>query len=134
MLNMPSKLSCSVMSKSTLQATIPKINIGDVGYQFLKEFGWYNGKVVEILPRALSGWDRRCVYEDGDYEDLTHNELKRLATLSLQENLGTIEVVGDVGMSEEGCGKCLKVEKIFDLAERKVNCKMLHLNRLMIVG
>ena len=35
-----------------------------------------------------------CVYEDGDYEDLTLNELKRLATLSLQENLGTIEVVG----------------------------------------
>jgi hypothetical protein len=66
----------------------PKINIGDFGYQFRKEFdsGWFNGKVVEILPRALSGWDRMCVYEDGDYEDLTLNELKRLATLSLQEN------------------------------------------------
>jgi hypothetical protein len=98
----------------------PIINIGDFGYQFRKEFdsGWFNGKVVEILPRALSGWDRMCVYEDGDYEDLTLNELKRLATLSLQENLGTIEVVGDVGMSEEECGKCLKVEKFFDLVER----------------
>jgi hypothetical protein len=111
----------------------PKINIGDFGYQFRKEFdsGWFNGKVVKNLPRALSGWDRRCVYEVGDCEDLMFDELKRLATLSLQENLGTIEVVGDVGMSEEGCGKCLKVEKIFDLAERKVNCKMLYLNDIL---
>ena len=108
----------------------PKINIGDFGYQFRKEFdsGWFNGKVVEILPRALSGWDRMCVYEDGDYEDLTLNELKRLATLSLQENLGTIEVVGDVGMSEEECGKCLKVEK---LLRETVNCKMLHLSTIL---
>jgi len=35
-LNMPSTLSCSVMSKSTLQATIPKINIGDVGSNFVR--------------------------------------------------------------------------------------------------
>ena len=70
------------MSTSSLPATIPKINVGDVGYQFLKEFdfGWYNGTVVEILPHALSGWDRRCVYEDGDCKDLTLCELNRLAT------------------------------------------------------
>jgi len=84
--NLPSTLPCSVMC--TLQATIPKINIGDVGYQFRKEFdsGWFNGKVVEILPHALSGWDRRCVYEDGDCEDLMFDELKRLATLSPQKH------------------------------------------------
>ena len=118
-LKMSSTLPCA-MSTSSLQATIPKINIGDVGYQFRKEFdsGLYKGTVIEILQDAIGGLDRRCVYEDGDYEDLTLNELKRLATLSLQENLGTIEVVGDVGMSEEGCGKCLKVEKFFDLVER----------------
>jgi hypothetical protein len=78
-----------VMSKSAQQATNPKINIGDVGYQFLKQFdsGWFHGTVVEILQDADDGWDRRCVYEDGDCEDLTLNELKRLATLSPQEHV-----------------------------------------------
>ena len=93
-------------SKSTQQATNPKINIGDVGYQFLKEFdsGWYNGTVVEILPDAIGGWDRRCIYEDGDCEDLTLNELIRLATLYPQEHKGTIKVVGDVNVAVTG--KC----------------------------
>jgi hypothetical protein len=47
---------------------LPKINVGDFGYRFLKEFdsGWYNGTVIEILPDAIGRWDRRCVYEDGD--------------------------------------------------------------------
>jgi hypothetical protein len=91
-------------SKSTQQATNPKINIGDVGYQFLKEFdsGWYNGTVIEILQDADDGWDRRCVYEDGDCEDLTLNELIRLATLSSREHVGTIEVVGDVESIDGG--------------------------------
>jgi hypothetical protein len=54
----------AVKSKRTQQATNPKINIGDVGDQFLKEFdsGWYNGTVVEILPHADDGWDRRCMH------------------------------------------------------------------------
>jgi len=79
----------ALTSKSAQQATNPKIDIGDVGYQFLKEFdsGWFSGTVVEILPHADDGWDRRCVYEDGDCEDLTLNELKRLATLSPQEHV-----------------------------------------------
>jgi hypothetical protein len=82
-LNMSSTLSFSVTSTSTIQATNPKINVGDVGYQFRKEFdsGWFYGTVVEIRPHAVGGRDRRCVYEDGDCEDLTFNELKRLATL-----------------------------------------------------
>ena len=84
----------------------PKINIGDVGYRFLKEFdsGWYNGTVIEILPDAIGGWDRRCVYEDGDCEDLALNELIRLATLYPQEHVSTIKVVGDVEMAVTG--KC----------------------------
>jgi hypothetical protein len=83
-LNMSSTLPFSAMSTSTIQAAIPKINVGDVGYQYRKEFdsGWFYGTVVEILPHAVGGRDRRCVYEDGDCEDLTYNELKRLATLS----------------------------------------------------
>jgi hypothetical protein len=103
-LNLSSTLPSAVTSKSTQQATNPKINIGDVGYQFLKEFdsGWYYGKVVEILPHADDGWDRRCVYEDGDCEDLALSELKRLATLSPQEHVGAIEVVGDVKMVDDG--------------------------------
>jgi hypothetical protein len=72
---MPSTLPCAV-SKTSLQATSSKTNVGDVGYQFLKEFdsGWYKGTVVKILPHAVGGQDRRCVYEDGDCEDLTFNE------------------------------------------------------------
>ena len=79
-LKMSSTSPCAMTSKSTQQATNPKIKIGDVGYQFLKEFdsGWYNGTVVEILPDAIGGWARRCIYEDGDCEDLTLNELIKL--------------------------------------------------------
>ena len=103
-LKMSSTLPCAMTSKSTQQATNPKINVGDIGYRFLKEFdsGWYNGTVVEILPHAIGGWDRRCVYEDGDCEDLALNELIRLATLSSQEHVGTIEVVGDVKVAVTG--------------------------------
>jgi hypothetical protein len=99
-----SSTSPSTMSKISHQATNPKINIGDVGYQFRKEFdsGWYYGTVAEILQDADDGWDRRCVYEDGDCEDLSLSELKRLATLSPQEHVGAIEVMGDVKMVEDG--------------------------------
>jgi len=102
-LKMSSTSPCA-MSKSTQQATNPKINIGDVGYRFLKEFdsGWYNGTVIEILPHAIGGWDRRCIYEDGDCEDLALIELIRLATLSPQEHVGTIKVVGDVKVAATG--------------------------------
>ena len=69
------------------------INVGDVGYRFRKEFdsGWFNGKVVKILPRAVGGQDRRCVYEDGDFEDLMFDELKRLATLLPHDFVGVIK-------------------------------------------
>ena len=101
-LKMPSTSPFAVRNKNTQQATNPKMNIGDVGYQFLKEFdsGWYKGTVVEILPHAVGGWDCRCVYEDGDCEDLTLSELKQLASLS--SNVGALEVEEDVKTVEDG--------------------------------
>lgn len=58
------------------------IEIGDVGYEFQKLFdaGWFTGKVTEIIPVGNSK-DRRCVYNDGDVEDLSLEELQRLAKL-----------------------------------------------------
>ena len=66
-----------------------KKEIGQVGYTFRKRFhsGWYTGKVTEIIPRnnsnitANCAKDRRCVYNDGDEEDLSLEELKHLAEL-----------------------------------------------------
>jgi hypothetical protein len=103
-LKMSSTSPCAMTSKSLHGVNSSKINIGDVGYRFLKEFdsGWYNGTVVEILPHVFGGRDRRCIYEDDDCEDLALNELIRLATLSSQEHVGTIEVVGDVKVAARG--------------------------------
>jgi len=55
--------------------------IGEVGYEFRKQFdeGWFTGKVVKIRPGAAHGKDRRCLYEDGDTEDLSLAELRTLA-------------------------------------------------------
>jgi hypothetical protein len=59
--------------------------IGEVGYKFSKKFGtmgWFTGTVVEIIPNAELGYDRRCVYtEDGDVEDLRLEDLVELAKL-----------------------------------------------------
>jgi len=64
------------------------VNVGDVGYTFRKQFGddWYTGKVVGIRPgprtrAAGQKEDRRCLYEDGDAEDLSLPELQELALL-----------------------------------------------------
>jgi hypothetical protein len=101
-LKMPSTSLSAVTNKNIQKATNPKINIGDVGYNFHKEFdsGWYKGTVVEILSHAVGGWDCRCVYEDGDCEDLTLSELKQLASLS--SNVGALEVEEDVKTVEDG--------------------------------
>ena len=64
-------------------------SIGQVGYTFRKQFhsGWYIGKVTEIIPNntirgtSTTVKDRRCVYNDGDEEDLSLEELKYLAEL-----------------------------------------------------
>ena len=69
--------------------------IGQIGYTFRKQFhsGWYIGNVTEILPlppqqqhpatnnTTTAAKDRRCVYNDGDVEDLSLEELKKLAEL-----------------------------------------------------
>ena len=57
--------------------------VGDVGYKFRKEFdsGWFTGTVEQIRPLAEGGKDRRCVYDDGDSEDLSLIELQTLAIL-----------------------------------------------------
>jgi len=59
------------------------VEVGDVGYEFRKKFGsgWYDGKVTEIRPLAENGYDRRCVYSDGDIEDLRLEDLELLAKL-----------------------------------------------------
>lgn len=58
------------------------IEIGDAGYEFRKEFDsvWYIGKVTEVILVNNRSY-RRCVYNDGDVEDLSLEELQRLAKL-----------------------------------------------------
>ena len=57
--------------------------VGDVGYEFNKLFEdgeLYTGFVIKIREGAAGGRDRRCVYEDGDLEDLSMEELVSLAS------------------------------------------------------
>lgn len=61
-----------------------KIKLGDVGYIFRKEFtsGWFTGVVCEIIDNPEdAGFDRRCVYEDDDAEDLRLEDLIQLQKL-----------------------------------------------------
>lgn len=57
------------------------VSVGDIGYKFRKEFdsGWFTGTVKQIRPLAEGGKDRRCVYDDGDSEDLSLMQLQILA-------------------------------------------------------
>jgi len=66
------------------------IEIGDVGYEFQKQFdaGWFTGKVTQIVPVGNEK-DRRCVYNDGDIEDLSLEELHRLAKLDPNNTVTT---------------------------------------------
>lgn len=65
------------------QSNVGVVNVGDIGYKFRKEFdsGWFTGTVIQIRPLAEGGKDRRCVYDDGDSEDLSLIELQTLAIL-----------------------------------------------------
>eukprot|EP00984_Skeletonema_dohrnii_P029764 scaffold20636_cov78-Skeletonema_dohrnii-CCMP3373.AAC.1 len=84
----------NVASSNNTTSHGKKVGIGQVGYTFRKQFhsGWYIGKVTAIIPRGSGGnytttsaattvKDRRCVYNDGDEEDLSLEELKHLAEL-----------------------------------------------------
>mmetsp|Transcript_21142 Transcript_21142/g.45875 ORF Transcript_21142/g.45875 Transcript_21142/m.45875 type:complete len:873 (+) Transcript_21142:47-2665(+) len=76
-------------SNSYCDAPVVKIEVGVVGYKFHKLFfvdeekkkeKCFHGEVVGILDKAVAkgGKDRRCVYEDGDEEDLSLTELQHL--------------------------------------------------------
>jgi len=69
------------------------IEIGDVGYEFQKQFdaGWFTGKVTQIVPVGNEK-DRRCVYNDGDIEDLSLEELHRLAKLDPNNNVTKLKI------------------------------------------
>mmetsp|Transcript_21269 Transcript_21269/g.32460 ORF Transcript_21269/g.32460 Transcript_21269/m.32460 type:complete len:817 (+) Transcript_21269:1174-3624(+) len=88
----------NVADDVNVTSSCKKVGIGQVGYTFRKQFhsGWYIGKVTAIIPRgsnyttttaaasaatATTVKDRRCVYNDGDEEDLSLEELKHLAEL-----------------------------------------------------
>ena len=82
-------------SSSSSSSNKEQMMIGQIGYTFRKQFhsGWYIGNVTEILPlppqqqhpatnnTTTAAKDRRCVYNDGDVEDLSLEELKKLAEL-----------------------------------------------------
>ena len=67
-------------------AKAKKPAVGDIGYKFRKQFddGWYSGEVIELRPGAAKGKNRRCLYEDGDSEDLSLAELRRMALLEIK--------------------------------------------------
>jgi len=79
----------SVMTSSTNAKDAADVKIGDVGYEFRKKFntGWFTGKVTEIRPLAANGYNRRCVYSDGDVEDLRLEDLEELAKLDPNNKL-----------------------------------------------
>ena len=63
-------------SYSPVKIRIP-INVtkfGNVGYRFQKHFkgfGIYEGRVIEIRSNMKGNKNRRCMYSDGDKEDLS---------------------------------------------------------------
>ena len=65
------------------QSNVDVVNVGDIGYKFRKEFdsGWFTGTVIQIRTLAKGGKVLRCVYDDGDSEDLSLIELQTLAIL-----------------------------------------------------
>ena len=71
-------------SKLSPTSSLSFIPIGEIGYEFRKEFddGWFTGTVVEIYKED---GDRRCKYSDGDVEDLSLADLERLARLDPNE-------------------------------------------------
>ena len=92
-------------------------NLGEVGYVFRKQFnvGWFTGEVIEIIddPEYV-GLDRRCLYSDGDLEDLRLEDLKHLAQLEAQLEPNTMSNFSKPP-SESEMGKA---ESNFALAKR----------------
>ena len=73
--------------RNSIKVRIPinKVKIGDIGYRFeknFKGFGIFEGCVVEIKTHAANHNNRRCVYTDGDSEDLSLIQLRSFKILS----------------------------------------------------
>ena len=62
------------------KAAKTKVKFGEIGYKFWKEFheGWFVGEVTDIFVSGGMKKIRRCTYSDGDAEDLTLSDLKKL--------------------------------------------------------
>ena len=124
------------------------VGIGQVGYTFRKQFhsGWYIGRVTEIIPTNIRGGaasaagttttttvkDRRCVYNDGDEEDLSLEELKYLAELEEldryhhgnyddddddddEQEIRTKGVVGGDGNNDDGNRMNMTINRLYSL-------------------
>mmetsp|Transcript_14701 Transcript_14701/g.28075 ORF Transcript_14701/g.28075 Transcript_14701/m.28075 type:complete len:997 (+) Transcript_14701:114-3104(+) len=88
-------------------------NVGHVGYKFQKEFveggniKIFYGEVIEILDRDVpnkKGKYRRCLYNDGDTEDLSLMELRNYKACITTENndCSSTPMVVDAPSSEAG--------------------------------
>ena len=69
--------------RNSIKVRIPinKVKVGDIGYSFennLKGFGIFEGCVVDIKTHAENNKNRRCLYTDGDSEDLSLIQLRSL--------------------------------------------------------
>ncbi|KAL7543463.1 hypothetical protein ACHAXR_012751 [Thalassiosira sp. AJA248-18] len=77
------------LAELQLIAELESNYIGAVGFKFKKQFPdgkWYNGAVLKILPGVENGKDRRCRYEDDDFEDLSIVDLRNLVQLEKTKN------------------------------------------------
>ena len=73
--------------RNSIRVRIPinKVKVGDIGYRFeknFKGFGIFEGCVVVIKTHTENNKNRRCVYTDGDSEDLSFIQLRSLKILS----------------------------------------------------
>ena len=122
------------------------VAVGDVGYAFLKYFlndndEWqlYLGKVTQIF---LDG-DRRCVYEDGDKEDLSLNDLYQIAesngcSSSVRSSTNNISRYGSAiiyGHNNKSTSAELEVKKITEIQtiEKSMNDKFINNSNLQKV-
>ena len=67
---------------------------GNVGYRFQKHFkgyGTYEGRVMEIRSNVKGNKDRRCIYSDGDIEDLSLKDIKKYNSLNFLTPVKKIE-------------------------------------------
>ena len=85
-------------SYSPVKIRIP-INIikfGNVGNRFQKDFkgyGNYKGRLIEIRSNMKGNKDRRCMYSDGNIEDLSLKDLKKFKNLKFLTPVKKVESV-----------------------------------------